>query len=648
MGGATATGAGNEALVDINNTGDFEVKATLDVPKSVTVEVYDLVDVDCPLPDHLSAKRWKGYKSNQVTRLKATTKPDEARVWKHLLWSEGAPTGTKQESDVELKPVGDRTVTVSLGGKPLQVDLHICQWPVLKIEAVKFDAVDVLNDGDSDFGSAFDNAWEDGRPDPAPHVDAADCQSPLCFEQGNTFRAGATFWVQVAPTDNETVTIRGTGNFGELTAVIAIDSTDLDSLISTPDMLSTNPLPDQVDCVDNWTIAWEYKLQDGSWADAGSTTHLLYLTLGAPQADVYFTLLDISCRAAAGKDTEDDLVAFSFVPFTTHTDDNNGFRRKGDDKRLTYYLDGVDTPADDNTYTTEGILGSADATGRCGGWASLLIHMWKIHGVTTATQRWFVRATATNFADMMKRFLVKNIDFSAVGTLPGRYPYQGAAGLKLNGAPGQGKKNPQFDFGDHVIVKHGGRLYDPSYGLGPFTTDKLYLAQALAGIGTAATTAGVIPFTMTDGTKQFISDQCAPYANGFASYTIKRQTLADIAAEFGVTDVQLLALDPALRLLRATPAHVVPGDTVVIPIHADESIDLAATAGYRARKVLQEVTLNSITAAHGATAQAIFDDPANAALKLLRLTPAGVQNGDTIVVTPASVPNGDWVIGHDR
>ncbi len=197
--GATATGDGNEALVDITDTGDFEVKATLDVPKSVTVEVYDLVKLDCLLPDHLGGTRWKAWNSNKVTRLKATTKPNEERVWKHLVWSEGAPTSTVQESDVELKPVGDRTVTVSLSGKPLPVDLHICEWPILKIHWVSFGGFNVLNDGAADFGNAFDKMWKKGRPDPAPHVDAASCQSPLCFIKATTFQADAWFKVEVAP-----------------------------------------------------------------------------------------------------------------------------------------------------------------------------------------------------------------------------------------------------------------------------------------------------------------------------------------------------------------------------------------------------------------------------------------------------------------
>jgi hypothetical protein len=81
--GATKLGNGQEAEVDITSFGDLPVKATLDVPKKVTIEVYDLDAVTCPLPKVLEAgQKWKAYASNtKVTRLKVTTKPDEERVW---------------------------------------------------------------------------------------------------------------------------------------------------------------------------------------------------------------------------------------------------------------------------------------------------------------------------------------------------------------------------------------------------------------------------------------------------------------------------------------------------------------------------------------------------------------------------------------
>jgi hypothetical protein len=157
--------------------------------------------------------------------------------------------------------------------------------------------------------------------------------------------------------------------------------------------------------------------------------------------DVYFTLLDISCVAANGKASDDDLVSFSFVPFTTHTDDGNGFPRKGDGKLLSYYKTGVNTAADDTTWTPKGMLGSPEATGRCGGWVELLKHMWKIHGVTTFVQRWFIRGVKPELHDTKKQFLVKNIDFSKgpdqVGFL---YDYDGEEAMKLDGVPGQARR----------------------------------------------------------------------------------------------------------------------------------------------------------------------------------------------------------------
>lgn len=208
--------------------------------------------------------------------------------------------------------------------------------------------------------------------------------------------------------------------------------------------------------------------------------------------------------------------------------------------------------------------------------------------------------------------------------------------MKLAGAPGQGKTNPQFDFGDHVVVKHGGKVYDPSYGLGPYDDDKSYFAAALDGL--ASSSAGTQGFTMTDGTKQFISKDCVPYAGGFAEYEIATD-FAAIAARFKITEVQLLDLDPALKMLRPTPDQVQLGDTLKLKFKSGKT---------ETHVIAYSVSLAKIASAHGVSEQAIFDDPANATLKQLRTTPAGLQVGDTIIVTPASAPGSDWVIGHDQ
>jgi hypothetical protein len=644
--GASPTGDNNEALVNIKDTGDFVVEATLDAPQSVTIEVYDILKVDCPLPKKLSASKWKSYVSNDVTRMKVTTEPNEDRVWKHLTWSEGTPTASKNESDVVLNPKGDRTVKAFLDGKPAEGILHICQWPRLEIQEVTFGGGHkVLNDGVAEIGVAFDRKWIEGRADAAPNKPAADSQPPICFTRGKHVGLAAKFKVAEFPTEDETVTVRGTGDFGEVQADIVVHAAGPPD--DMPEVQSSGVLNDYVDCDDFWTIKWEYKLQDGSWADANSTEHLLYLTLDDPLKDIYFTLLDMSCRNARWQDTEEDFADSSFNAFQGHNGDNNGIPRKGDGKLLSYYLTGYKTSGGNDAQTTAGILGSPQATGRCGGWSVMLLHMWKMHGINTAVQRWYIRDGAPAFHDDTKRFLVKNCDFTAVSDNVGRYSHKGKAAIKLVGVPGQGKTNPQFDFGDHVVVKFNNKLYDPSYGLGPYDTDTEYLAAALDGLASMQT--GEVTFKMADTvhTPQFISNECVPYAAGFASYTIKRQTLQEIADLYGEADDILLILDSALSMLRADANDVMPGDTVVVPVHIDGTFDIAAADGYSTSHTLVGVTFDTIAALHNVTKQAIFDDPANAALKLSRGTPAFVTWGDVVYVTPASAPGGDWVVGHD-
>lgn len=628
------TGTKEEALVDISSVGDLVVKATLDVPKDVTIEVYDILKVDWPTAQKkLTDTRWKDYASDKVARMKVTTDPDEARVWEHLNWSEGAVTAAKNEADVDLKPVGDRTVTVTLDGKPATGDLHICQWPVLEINRVAFGGHPVLNDGVAEIGVAFDQQWIKGRPQHSVNAKTLLVQSPLCFTKGGQLKVTAEFKVTKAPTEDETVSFQAQhAYFGTVTADLTVGSGD--SKVTTPEMTSTGTLPNTVKYEAAWTIDWEHTLQDKSWTSANSSVNPLYLTLKDPLVDVYFTLLDISCEAADGKASDDDFVNFSFVPFTTHTDDGNGFQRKGDGSRLSYYKTGYKTKGDATAQTPRGILSSPAATGRCGGWAALLLHMFKIHGVTTARQRWFIRATHPDLHDPTRRFLVKNIDFSKGPDQVGLYDYDGEEAMKLDGVPGQGKKNPQFDFGDHVVVKYGGEIYDPSYGIGPVPDDDTYLTGALDGLGSWER--GQVVFVMADGTNQHIPADCTPYASSFAEYKIPTNLLV-LANQYGVSQEELLDLDPVLLALRPTPDDVQVGDTIHIPL-ADGSINTQV--------ISLGLTVDDIAAAHGVTRADIWDDPENATLKALRVTADQVQVGDTITVTPISGAN-VWVFGYD-
>ncbi len=568
----------NNRIVEVSRSGAAEMRVAARLPgqqwKYVDIEIYDITDLSCPLPNKLTDRdrHWKSYETAAKTTLTATTVTDDASVWSLLKWNQPA---NANQSEVDLAAAGDKHVTVSLGvtgPKTLAADIHVCKWPKLEIHSVDFNSYSVLNDGASEIGQQFDAAWVKGRPDPAANVDTASSQSPLCYVQGSTIDLAAEFEVTQAPTDRETVMVKGVSTVGTTTiewkGQVDVDPTD--ATVDLGSVTGDKPLPPGVACYDPIEIRWYMTESDNTtWVEIGSTRHLLYVILGAPQEDIYWTLLDISCRGAAGKTVEADFVPAAFAPFSTHTGDGKGFKRKGDNIAMSYYKQGVATSGDTaepSVYSTFGILSRPDGTGRCGGWAELLIHMFAIHGVTSAGKLWFIRGKDPNKADMELRFLVKNCNFSGAAPEPAPYRYRGNVGcVKQNGVPGQGKTNPQFDFGDHVVVVHGGKIYDPSYGVGPVGSPLEYEQKAIAGLGTMKSTPQYAQFNQTDGTPQFISGCCS---RGFLEHIVTGgEKLSAIAAKYGMSESALFNNpdNSALKKLRVTPDKIVDGDIVYIP-----------------------------------------------------------------------------------
>jgi len=565
-------------IVEVSRAGPMEVRvaARLNGPwKYVDIKIYDLLALTCPLPLKLNDRdrHWKAYEKNTTTTVTATTVPDEASVWSLLVWNQAAKTN---QSDVSLAAAGDPQVTVSLGQtvpKQLAADIHICKWPKLEINQLSFDTYPVFNDGATEIGKEFDGGWKEGRPDPATNVATASCQSPLCYASEATISLGAQFKVTQAPTEKETVDVKGTAVVGGTTIVWKgqVDVDPKSTYVSIGATAGDKPLPKGVACYDPMEIKWSMMEADQkTWTAIGSSKHLLYVLLGAPQKPLYWTLLDISCVAAAGKIDEVGFVPAAFVPFTTHTGDGKGFKRKGDGIELSYYKQGVATEGakgKPSVYSTLGILSRPDGTGRCGGWANLLLHMFEMHGVTSARKLVLIRVEDESKSDMELRFLVKTCTFTGSGTEAAPYPYVGNTDCKKkeNVVAGQGKNNPQFDFGDHVVVEHGGKIYDPSYGVGPKSSQLEYEQAAIDGLGTMKLGAGYFEFVQADGTKQFISAQCSP---GFVEHQVTGgETLAAIASKFGTTESAIFdhEYNQALKAVCGTADQIKDGDVVYIP-----------------------------------------------------------------------------------
>jgi hypothetical protein len=566
-----------------------------DPAQSVDIEIYDVAAL--VVSGGFRGESGKLYESNADLVVTATTSPDQAKVWSQLKWESQIvappasgvlkPGARPNERKVDQSTARDVKVAVTLGCNPawgqkkVETTIHICRWPLLEVQEVEFDSRPVLNDGTAEIGQPFDRKWIKGRKQPAKKQSVADSQSPICYPRSSPVTVSATFNVTRKPIEDETLWVSGVAacNGKTLAWQQQVTVRPGDATVTIAHIVGSDILPDQV-LVTPLTIEWHMTEPDNkTWKPIGSTTNLLYVTLGEPAtAEAYWTLLAISCTAAAGTKDEDAFVPAAFKPFSAHTGDGNGFKREGDGVELSYYKQGVKTdgsedefgnpfPDEMSVYCTTGILARPDGTGRCGGWAHLLTRMFALHGVVAVRDYAIVRRTVNNGAPAMyNRFLVKNCNFSK-GSLTGHAPYTHRGQVecvKTSGAAGQGKTNPQFDFGDHVFVEHKKKFYDPSYGIGPVASQFEYEELAIDGLGTMA---GVNPVEFVQaGTPQFMSTPCSP---GYLDCEIAgAATIHVVAARFGKTAKQVLdhPFNATLKgKCKGNVGNVAAGDVVYVP-----------------------------------------------------------------------------------
>ena len=539
---------------------DAPVEISVSLPtdeddESLKVFVCDLISVTSDLPKALSATKWKAYeKASATTVLTVVTQPDTEEVWEHLTWSEGRAGAQKNQRIVDIPTARDAHVTVTLGSDTPGVfaDLHICKWPKLTVKEVRFAAYVINRDARADFSTR----WTRKR------------QPPVCFVRDTNIDLEVDFEVD-PPTDDEDVKVEGTVTLGvtDLRWESTVHVGKTVKTVTTAPMTSDATLPDQVDCYDPATFTWRFRnADDSAWEDAGTTSQVVYALLGAPTKKVYWTFVDLSCRHARGSTTVNDFVDRVFAGFSGATGDGNGIVRLRDNKRLSYYLQGCNTKSgqvEPRVWTTEGILDKSDGTGRCGGWADVLLHTHAIHGVDVAREVNIYPATAkVNGTDVV--FLVKNLTFTGAGvrTIAGPFPFDyPSTCTKNDGLAGQGKTNPQFLFGDHVLTRHNGTFYDPSYGVTMPEDERAYEAAAIGGLGAWNP---IITFPHS-GTPQMITKYCSP---GWVEVIFDGTfTLNQLATRFGIGSGAAIYDDPhnaALKSLRkANPLQ--NGDKIYVP-----------------------------------------------------------------------------------
>jgi hypothetical protein len=351
-------------------------------------------------------------------------------------------------------------VAVALGTPPAPIHAS------LQLKEVRFASNHVVER--DTLGNFAAPEWSNGRPE----------QWPVCYTRGATVSLTAVFQVVVSPTASETVSIRGRAQLGSalLEWTGSVQVAPGTSEVKTAQLASSATLPNEVACYDPAVINWEAQPPGQQWGGVGSSLNVLYAVLDAPQGTpAYWTLLDISCRAAQGAVTQREVVERSFVPFTSRN-----LTRKRDNRGLTYW-----NPDTTTATNTQLLLARADGSGQCGSWSEFLIDMYKVHGITTGEKVLIVR-TIPEWQGSSAGFLVKNWRFQPTGSRPAPFTHVlGTECVKLPGIPGQRSPNPPPAFFNHFIVRCLGQFYDPSYGGGPIGAQTTWEAGAIDGLFSA-------------------------------------------------------------------------------------------------------------------------------------------------------------------
>lgn len=319
---------------------------------------------------------------------------------------------------------------------------------------------------------------------PPEWVNGRDTQWPICYTRNKNIKLKAKFEVIAPPTATESVKVKGVVQLGQATLEWSgsVSVSPGSKEVTTGELTSSAPLPNYVACFDPMTIQWEAEPPGDFAYLAGASSNTLYVTLGDPtDTPAYWTLLDISCRAAHGATAASGLIRNGYSPFTSRA-----LTRMRDGRGLTYW-----NPTTTRAMNTEQLLARGDGSGQCGSWSHFLIDMYKCHGLSAykiiiyVTEADWLRSFDEDpeVARTAAGFLVKNWRFVGKGKF--KAPWTHVMHIdceKMPGIPGQRNDNPPPAFFNHFIVLANNEFYDPSYGGGPIANQDDWENGAIDGL----------------------------------------------------------------------------------------------------------------------------------------------------------------------
>jgi len=395
----------------------------------------------------------------------------------------------------------------------------------LRPKEVRFDALDVVRDRAGDAPQRI-GEFAAGCPVAKDATQWKDCER---FPDAKTdknwpFVATAGTHLKI---ENAVIAIRrdggrplrdaavtGTASFGGRALRWKTRATldERDGVLETGPMTSDRKLPDRV--ARRMTIRWKVKAGGRAYAVRNST-HPLYVVHAKPTATPWLSLVDLTSRAADGKTTTADVfeaIWFEFESRAIHP------------RALDPVTGGVSVERDVLRYWTPWTLlddyialsglmtcpknaGTAgilkDRVGRCGSWAPFFSDALGVQGLAATPRSVRSFPDAPTGPPGARLMLIKTWTFSGPprpGADPS-FPFQteinipdagprsfGALRQALDapGVAGQGREavpNPPgwFAVGDHALAIYDAKIYDPSYGSGPFDDIRAWALASLAG-----------------------------------------------------------------------------------------------------------------------------------------------------------------------
>ncbi len=465
-----------------DNLGEFTVKASLAGGDDQEIKIKVVPELESVTVTENAEDKggiWKAYVDDKDITIQAKTKPDTPEAWNFVTWDKG--TDEKQKTKYKPDKVEDVDVKAKIEGQEKPLKLRICQMPELAIEKITFQGANYYTVEEDTLGNFDPPHWEKSR---IARGKAPVEIFPAAYLRDQNIELSVTFKITKACTDDEEVLVRGEADFGasklkwEKDKVKVKKTEGIGTEITIDPITSNIKLPDNV-AFYNSKIEWKVNPDKDYNSPAGESKHLLYATLGKPQTTLYWTLLDISCDKAKGKNDADDVVKEAYKGFT-----NRDVKRRRDDKLLTYW--GPKPSGTNEANSTQALLAHPDGSGECGSWAEFWVDMCKVHGITTC-HKVDVRVNSSGLPSSTQKwgFLVKNWDFVG-GTVSAHDSLTHRNSIDLvrkPGIPGQNNPDPTADFFNHFIVIYTGtnELYDPSYG-GASTDQTKWEKGAIEGL----------------------------------------------------------------------------------------------------------------------------------------------------------------------